>query len=205
MSKKIFILRHGQTEYNRMGIVQGSGVDASLNDEGRRQAALFFETFKSEPFQKIYVSGLKRTYESVEKFIDLGIPFEKLTDLNEIHWGRKEGQTFTAEENAYYHQMLDYWKSGRVDFAIDGGESPIDVSVRMKRALHNIMTDSAANILICMHGRAMRVLLCVMLNIPLRCMDNFLHGNLCLYELVWTGSMFRLSRYNDGDHLLDRS
>lgn len=205
MSKKIFILRHGQTEYNRMGIVQGSGIDANLNDEGRRQAALFFERFKSEPFQKIYVSGLKRTYESVEKFIELGIPFEKLSDLNEIHWGRKEGQAFTTEENAYYHQMLDSWKSGRVDYAIDGGESPVDVSVRMKRAMDCIMNDPAETILICMHGRAMRVLLCVLLNIPLHCMDNFLHSNLCLYELVWTGSMFRLARYNDIEHLMDRS
>lgn len=203
MSKKIFILRHGQTEFNRMGIVQGSGIDASLNDEGRRQALQFFEKYKGEPFQKIYVSGLKRTFESVQNFIDLGIPFEKLPDLNEIHWGRKEGQAFTKEENAYYHQMLDSWKSGRVDFAIDGGESPADVSVRVKRAMDYIMGGDEEQILICMHGRAMRVLLCVLLNLPLCCMDNFLHGNLCIYELIWTGSMFRLARYNDSDHLLD--
>jgi len=203
MSKKIYILRHGQTEYNRMGIVQGSGIDASLNDEGRRQADQFFEKYKEEPFQKIYVSGLKRTFESIEKFIDLGVPFEKLTDLNEIHWGRKEGQTFTAEENAYYHQMLNSWKSGRVDFAIEGGESPVDVSLRVKRAMDYIMQGDEEQILICMHGRAMRVLLCVLLNLPLRCMDNFLHGNLCVYELIWTGSMFRLARYNDTSHLLN--
>ncbi len=203
MSKKIFILRHGQTEFNRMGIVQGSGIDANLNEEGRNQAQQFFDRYKEEPFQKVYVSGLKRTYESVEKFIDLGIPFEKLPDLNEIHWGKKEGKVFSLEENAYYHKMLEAWASGRVDFAIDGGESPVDVSVRMKRALEYIMQGPEDHVLICMHGRAMRVLICTMLNMPLRCMDNFPHRNLCLYELIWTGTMFRIARYNETSHLSD--
>ena len=36
--KEIFIIRHGETELNRLGIVQGSGVDAGLNDTGQQQA-----------------------------------------------------------------------------------------------------------------------------------------------------------------------
>ncbi|EJF08716.1 histidine phosphatase family protein, partial [Pontibacter sp. BAB1700] len=34
--KKIYLIRHGQTDFNLQGIVQGSGVDASLNELGRR-------------------------------------------------------------------------------------------------------------------------------------------------------------------------
>ncbi|HYG15236.1 MAG TPA: histidine phosphatase family protein, partial [Bacteroidia bacterium] len=40
--KTIYLVRHGETEFNRMGIVQGSGVDSELNETGRKQADLFF-------------------------------------------------------------------------------------------------------------------------------------------------------------------
>ena len=56
-------------------------------------------------------------------------------------------------------------------------------------------------ILVCMHGRAMRVLLCQLLNYPLSCMDSFEHRNLCLYKLHYTGSMFSVHSFMDTAHL----
>jgi len=41
-TKKIYVVRHGETEYNRTGVVQGSGVNSALNDNGFKQADLFF-------------------------------------------------------------------------------------------------------------------------------------------------------------------
>ena len=52
-----------------------------------------------------------------------------------------------------------------------------------------------------MHGRAMRILLCQLLKYPLRCMDQFEHQNLCLYQLDYTGSMFTVKKYCDTAHL----
>lgn len=46
MTKYIYILRHGETDYNRRGIVQGSGVDAELNEYGRLQAEAFFRYYR---------------------------------------------------------------------------------------------------------------------------------------------------------------
>ncbi|HPH47050.1 MAG TPA: histidine phosphatase family protein, partial [Chryseolinea sp.] len=91
-SKKIYIVRHGQTDFNLNNIVQGSGVNSSLNDRGRAQGQAFFDTYKDIQFDKIYTSALVRTKESIQKFIDLGIPFESLSGLNEISWGTKEGE-----------------------------------------------------------------------------------------------------------------
>lgn len=41
--KKIYIIRHGQTDFNLKGIVQGSGVDSSLNDFGVAQSRAFLK------------------------------------------------------------------------------------------------------------------------------------------------------------------
>ena len=200
--KKIYIIRHGQTDFNLRGIVQGSGVDSSLNDTGRAQADAFFETYKQVSFDKIYTSRLIRTRESVQRFINKGIPYEMLEGLNEISWGSREGQEISPEEDAYYHWMIEEWQKGNTFQRIDGGESPDDVVKRQQVALQHIMkNESERTVLICMHGRAMRILLCQLLNYPLRSMDTFEHQNLCLYQLDYTGSMFAVKKHNNTEQI----
>lgn len=200
-SKKIYIVRHGQTDFNLNNIVQGSGVNSSLNDRGRGQGHAFFEAYKAVPFQKIYTSALKRTHESVQGFIDLGIESEALAGLNEISWGTKEGEKITPDEDEYYHHMLKEWQLGNTTLRIEKGESPEDVVARMKPALDHIMSREEEVVLICMHGRAIRILLCMLLNYPLKSMDMFEHENLGLYLVNYTGSMFSVELYNNSDHL----
>lgn len=200
--KKIYLVRHGQTDFNLKNIVQGSGVDTDLNEKGQAQAAAFFSMYKSVPFDKVYTSALKRSQQSVQKFLDLGIPHEALAGLNEISWGTKEGHRVTPTEDEYYHFMIKQWQLGNTTLKIEKGESPEDVVSRMKPAVDRIMSQhEEKTILICMHGRAIRILLCYLLNYPLRCMDSFEHENLCLYRLNHTGSMFQVELYNDVAHL----
>lgn len=201
-TKKIYLIRHGQTDFNLKGIVQGSGVDSSLNAKGMAQARAFFEMYKHIRFDRIYTSTLKRTRESVMGFIELGIPTESLSGLNEISWGTKEGQPITPEEDKYYHWMLDQWRLGNTHERIEGGESPEDVVKRQAVALKHVLAKpNEEQILICMHGRAIRILLCQLLNYPLKSMDMFEHENLCLYLLEQTGSHFTVRKYNDTLHL----
>lgn len=201
MGKKIFLIRHGQTDYNLKGIVQGSGVDSSLNENGTRQAGLFYEHFKGEGFGRVFTSALVRTHQSVQGFISDGIPWKVEENLNEISWGKHEGRAITPEEDKYYHWLIGQWQAGETHLAIDGGESPDQVAERLSRALHTIMEDPAEKVLVCMHGRAMRIMLCLMLRYPMSCMDLFEHRNLCLYELRHSGSMFSVHRHNSTLHL----
>jgi len=201
-TKKIYIVRHGQTDLNLKGIVQGSGIDSSLNDTGRAQAFAFFEAYQHIPFDKVYTSALKRSQESVEKFVQRGIPFEGLSGLNEISWGKKEGERITPEEDKYYHYLLDQWQKGNTSLRIEGGESPEGVVIRMKPAVKHILSkENEKIILICMHGRAIRILLCYLLNYPLKSMAMFEHENSCLYILNYTGTMFNVELHNNVAHL----
>ena len=203
--KIIYLIRHGETAYNKLGVVQGSGIDADLNATGLAQADAFFEMYKSIPFQKIYISKLKRTYQTVRNFIDLGMPYEELIGLNEISWGEKEGKIPNSQENATYAELLDAWAQGQTHVAAVGGESPEQVIERQKIALEIILKNTTENlILIAMHGRAMRILLTQLLNVPLNQMDNFEHTNTCLYLLKYTyqNASFELLKANDVTHLI---
>ena len=77
IQKTLYIIRHGQTDFNKQGIIQGRGINTDLNETGRKQGAAFFNAYKDIPFDKIYISELKRTQQTVQQFIDLGIPYQK--------------------------------------------------------------------------------------------------------------------------------
>ena len=202
ISQKIYLVRHGQTDYNLQGIVQGSGVNSSLNDKGRAQAQAFYDAYHLVPFNRVYISKLKRSRESVSGFIRDGRPCEEYEALNEISWGTREGQRITPEEDAYYHWVLQQWQEGKTSLVIEGGESPEQVATRQRTFLEVMKSRREdENILICMHGRAMRILLCQLLNYPLRSMDIFEHENLGLYLIDNTDNQFTLKLHNNTDHL----
>src|SRR5476649_302398 len=200
--KTLYIVRHGQTDLNKRGIIQGRGMDTDLNDEGRRQARLFFEAYKRVPFDKIYISELKRTQQSVQPFIDIGIPFERLPGLDELGWGVHEGQPSTPENKAAFLQIMSDWLDGRLDAKFEGGESPNEVKERQLEALATIMSHpDEKTVLICMHGRALRLLLCLLTGKPLSEMDSFPHQNLILYKINYDGEKFEIIDFNNAKHL----
>jgi broad specificity phosphatase PhoE len=201
-NKTLYIVRHGQTDLNKQGIVQGRGRDTDLNDEGRSQADLFFQAYKNVPFDKIYVSELKRTQQSVQQFIDLGIPFEKLEGLDELAWGELEGKESTPKTKNAFMKLVRDWVSGDLDSKINGGESPNEVMARQKIAMDLIMSHTEEKtVLICMHGRALRLLLCWLTGKPLTEMESFPHQNLVLYKLTYDGNKFEIVDFNNAQHL----
>ncbi|MHB8209289.1 histidine phosphatase family protein [Mucilaginibacter sp.] len=202
IQKTLYIVRHGQTDLNKRGIVQGRGMNTDLNDEGRKQAGLFFNAYKNVPFDKIYISELKRTQQSIQPFIDLGIPYEKLEGLDELAWGIHEGQASTAETTAQFLKLVRDWVDGKLDSKFEGGESPNEVMARQKIALDIIMSHpQEKTVLICMHGRAMRLLLCLLTGKSLSEMETFPHQNLVLYKVTYDGNKFEIVDFNNAEHL----
>jgi len=200
--KKIYLVRHGQTDFNLKGVVQGSGIDAPINETGQKQANAFFEAYKDVNFDHLYHTELIRTRQSIQNFIDLNIPTTVLPELNEISWGKYEGTPMTPEEGEYYKHMLSQWQRGNLDYAIEGGESPNVVARRMKPGIEKLKKAEGDTLLVCMHGRAMRIFLSLILNYDLRYMDNFPHSNLCLYLLQELGDgTYRLEKANEQEHL----
>lgn len=184
--KDIYLIRHGETAFNRLGMVQGSGIDSDLNELGQQQAASFFEHYKHLPIDKIYTSKLKRTHQSVQGFIDKGISWEQHEGLNEISWGNKEGKESTEEDQTYYKNLVKTWRAGHTHIPSEEGESPLQVLERQKPVIDIMLSrPEERNILIAMHGRAMRVLLTYLFDKPLHHMDEYRHTNLCLYHIQY--------------------
>lgn len=200
--KTIYIIRHGETEYNKRGIIQGSGIDSDLNENGKRQAEQFYQAYHHIRFDQIYTSELKRTQQSVANFIENGQDIIIIPEFNEINWGIFEGLKGTPNSQKTYKAITEDWKSGLLDRCVENGETPNQLQRRQKRGLEKIMANTDEEvILVCMHGRAMRSFLCLLTNTPLYRMDEFKHNNLCLYLLQHTGNTFSIEEHNCSQHL----
>lgn len=196
-SKKIYLIRHGQTDFNLKGIVQGSGVDSELNQTGLAQADAFYRMYVNIPFARVYVSGLTRTHQSVKQFIEAGIPYRIEKGLNEISWGNWDGKLPTSEMNSVYWEIVNRWKQGDLEAKIEGGETPKEVVQRLQPVADHLLHCEDDPLLVCMHGRAMRILLTMLTGKPLSFMDSFPHENLCLYVLeVKDGQAFIVEQNN---------
>lgn len=179
-------------------MVQGRGINASLNDSGQKQAVSVSRRLSGVSFDKFYASSLIRTHETLAPF---GVDFDAMDGFDEISWGDQEGVKTSEAERAAYAKTLSKWRQGNLTLNIGGGESPIQVMERQKFAMDRVLSQDHHSILICMHGRAMRILLCWMLNYPLNYMDGFPHRNCSFYSLKQTGNSFYLNEFNETGHL----
>ena len=198
----IYIIRHGETDLNKRGIVQGRGLDTDLNEHGRLQAEAFHQTYKHIPFDFIYTSTLKRTHQTVDNFIKSDIPWEQFPGLDELAWGIYEGRENSIENRKAFKELLNNWTTGNLDFKFENGESPNEVKLRQLEVIKKLKEHSGnQNILICMHGRALRLFLCLLTNISATEMEQFPHQNTCLYKVEYDGENFTIIDFDNIDHL----
>ncbi|MDD5190118.1 MAG: histidine phosphatase family protein [Dehalococcoidales bacterium] len=115
---KIVLVRHGETDYNRLHIIQGH-QPVSLNERGRKQAQELGESLKAEKFTHFYCSGLKRAKETAEiinRNFNLPLIYDnRLNERNVGEWENKKIDEFPEyrgldvlglDENPYHGETI---------------------------------------------------------------------------------------------------
>lgn len=199
--KEFYIIRHGQTDYNKLRIVQGSGIDSDLNEKGIRQSQLFYSFYRNTGFDYVICSSLKRSYQTIEPFIlNERIPHEKTPLINEISWGVHEGQKGTYEMKQNYDIMVSEWAKGNFDARLEAAESAAELASRVMKFVSYMTTLPYQRVLVCTHGRTLRCLMCLMKGQHLREMENYDHHNTGLFLAEFGGNMFNFKIENDISH-----
>ncbi|NTV65304.1 MAG: histidine phosphatase family protein [Oscillochloris sp.] len=129
---RMIIVRHGESEWNRIHRYQGQ-ADAPLSELGLRQAQALAERLKSEPISHIYASRLQRAAHTAQAIAahHSDIPFEYADELLEIDHGEWQGK-FIDEITANYNEGLREWREHPTRSQMPGGESFSNV---LKRTL----------------------------------------------------------------------
>jgi broad specificity phosphatase PhoE len=201
----LHFVRHGETDYNRQRIVQGRGINASLNATGRAQAVAIAQRLADVPLDVIYASTLRRAIETAEKIaaVQGSVPVHQLDDLEEMAWGIYEGQPASPETNAAFADMNARWRRGEFGFRVEGGESILDVQARGQRAVAHILEQHPGEtVLVVTHGRFLRVMLSTLLDAyGLERMHDIPHSNTALNTLTCRDGCFEAERINCTAHL----
>lgn len=160
---RIYILRHGETTWNRARLLQGRS-DIELNENGRKLAMETAEGMKDIPFDVIFTSPLKRAKETA-RLVTAGrdIPMIEDERIMEISFGEYEGrpwrktEDFPGEENIYR-----FFNHPEQYVPVAGGESLQQLCRRTADFMQDICSREDLRdktVLVSTHGAATRGLL----------------------------------------------
>ena len=127
---KLYLVRHGETEWNHQRKMQGQ-TDIPLNEYGIEIAKMTAEGMKAIPFDKIYSSPLiraKKTAEIIEEGRGIGV--ETDDRLKEIAFGKGEGSNINETKADPDHRMHNFFMHPEQYVPAEGGETFEEVQER---------------------------------------------------------------------------
>ena len=166
-NSRIFLIRHGETNWNKEGRFQGQ-IDIPLNKNGKDQARKTFEYLRNVSFNKAFSSSMHRPYETAQIILQnkKDLQIEKIDSLVEISHGLWEGK-LESEIREKWPILLTNWHNKPEEVIMPEGESIKDVSKRSIEAFEKICLSQKDNdlSLLVAHDAVNKTLICNILGI----------------------------------------
>jgi len=199
MPTLIFLVRHGETEWNSHKRYQGQ-TEVELNERGRRQAALLAERLTKVRFHAAYTSDLARARACADLVCAFhGLDAVPLTELRERDFGDLEGLTKAeAQQQTWWGDFED--SDGFI--SPPGGETRLELRRRVVDCLEHIIEEhEGENILIFTHGGVIGQIIGEILGIPRGRKVPVRLDNCSVTVVKVDGSRRALLAINDVSHL----
>ena len=186
--KTLYIVRHGETDWNKMGKYQGI-TDVPLNENGLNQAKACGEALKDITFDRILSSDLSRALVTAETIRgDRTTPITVDKRLRELDFGDWEAMLFSDIE-ARWPGLIDEMYLRPHLVKVPNGESFKDLQDRAWAGLEEFLNenDEEETLLVACHGGTIRTLLCKLLDISISHCWNFSQGNTAINRIFYNG------------------
>ncbi len=169
IQKRVYLIRHGETEGNASGRFLGS-TDSPLTFRGVRQVRRLAELLPAAVFAPdadtwFVASPMLRAQQTAEAIAGRpGLHVSTDPDLREMDFGAWEGMT-AGEIEAQYPGALAEWESPGDDLAFPGGESLGQFDERVARVCDRILEQKSGTVMVFAHGGTVRGLVCALLGL----------------------------------------
>jgi len=165
--KRIILVRHGETDWNKQGRFQGQ-IDIPLNQNGKAQAQAASEFLKNVSIQKAFSSSLSRPRETAQIILKEhpGIEISLKENLKEIGHGKWEGK-LESEIKSDWPDLLQEWKIQPEKVQMPDGENIKEVSTRSIQGWIEICENLKNNetALVVAHDAVNKTILCHLLGL----------------------------------------
>jgi len=162
--RRIVLIRHGETVGNSSERLHGS-ADLALSDSGRAQMRRAAASLRTEIFDLVVASTLRRSWEGAQ-IASGGAPIRLEADFREIHFGRWEGLTKREIEASDPIAYQD-WQARKGGFEFPGGELRAQFRARVAKGLERLQASGASAALVVVHRGVIRALAEQLLGTPL--------------------------------------
>ena len=154
---KIFFVRHGETEWNALGLIQGQ-ADIPLNSNGRKQAHFLGKQLSNVHFDYIISSPLSRAIETAEIICKNNREIYIDDLLKEISYGICEGQNLKEIHKETCCELHSFFSDPKYYQPPEGGESIPELKERARIFLQKLISErnDDKNILVSTHGAYIR-------------------------------------------------
>jgi probable phosphoglycerate mutase len=198
---RILAIRHGETEWNADGRIQGQ-LDIPLNDTGRRQAERLSAAVADENITALYSSDLLRAYQTAQAVArGCGLPIVTDTGLRERSFGVFEGLSFD-EIRARWPEQAERWRRRDADFGAEGGETLRAFYERCVATASRLAAGHPGEtIALVAHGGVMDALYRAASRVALDAPRSWQLGNASINRLLYTPQGFTLIGWADSHHL----
>lgn len=164
----LYCVRHGESDYNAQGRIQGQSDVPVLSELGQRQSEAVAAALAGLPIEAIYASPLRRAVQTAEAIARvLHVPIRTDPRLREIHVGVFQDRLRSDLEKNHAEALAE-WLSGAPDFVIPGGESRSQLARRGREALEAILRAGLAQAVVVAHGGVLVSTIKSLLGIPLQ-------------------------------------
>jgi len=201
MTTTLILIRHGETEWNREGRVQGH-LDSPLTPEGVAQAEACAMRLRSEDIELVVASDLARVRHTagiLNATIERFIRFEPA--LRERCYGVGEGKTY-MELDAVHPELFSRTRSTDPDFALEGGESRRQFHARITAMLGQIVEEHAGKrVLVVTHGGVLGVIYRWLNELPIASAHKVEIPNVAYNRVVFNEGTWKLEVWADSSHL----
>lgn len=198
---RIVLVRHGQTEWNRVERFRGQ-VDVPLNEIGRAQAQAVARRLTSWPIVAVYSSPLSRATETARPTaLAHGLTVQSEPGLLDVNYGEWGGLT-PEEAGARDPDLLTRWREDPGSVVFPGGEGLADVQARAMATLDRLVEQyHEQTVLAVGHVVVNRALLLGVLGAPLSHFWELGQDNGTINVIEWRYTRLVVSLLNDTCHL----
>ena len=165
--KRVLLVRHGETDWNRQGRFQGQ-IDIPLNSNGWSQARAAGGFLADTPIDRAYTSSMARPRQTAEAILAShpGVPLTTVRGLVEIGHGLWEG-CLESEIAEGWPQLLADWKRAPETVQMPEGETIQQVWERGMEAWNRIVAGLAPGetALVVAHDAVNKAILCALLGL----------------------------------------
>ena len=198
---RVVLIRHGETEWNREGRIQGYHADSPLTASGHAQAHLLAERLASEAFDALHSSDAGRTRQTATPICAAtGLEVVYDATLRERNYGLFEGRTYREVEREY-PEAFQKFRTRDPYYVPPNGESAVQFRDRVVAALERIAEGAAGGVAVITHGGVLGMMYRHVTGTPLDSKRSYSLHNASINRFLYSDKRWSIEIWGDIAHL----